>query len=303
MKMLELTIPQLPHFITVGHSWWRRGQAHFQRSWGIFDLIIVTNGTLYMTEDDHSYTISSGQMLLLEPSRTHWGHMPCEDNTETYFLHFSHPYPHRELDSSGFSWTSSLQSGCDHDPNPRGHHMYLPKYADIRLSDFIPLLNKMVEIRDHSFVQNVLELHSLAANLFVELQNIIYRQKAMPRSLELCTKVTRYIEVNFNTPLRARQLETEFHFNMDYITRCMKKHTGMTPHQYMQHMRIEHSKRMLANTMISIQDIADHIGFERSSYFIRIFRSKEGTTPGQYRELVQSMNGLERRGEPLPPCL
>lgn len=290
MKMLELTIPPLPHFITVGHSWWRRGQTHFKRSWGIYDLIIVTNGELFITEDDQSYTISSGQMLLLEPTRTHWGHKPCENNTETYFVHFSHPYPHRELDSSGFSWTSTLQSGSDHDPNPRGHNMYLPKYVEVRLADFIPILNKMVEIRDRSFVQNVLELHSLAAHLFVELQNVIYRQKAMSRSLELCTQVTRYIEMNFNKPLGASQIEMEFHFNMDYITRCMKKHTGMTPLQYLQHTRIERAKRMLTNSMISIEDIADHIGYERSNYFIRIFRSREGITPGKYRELAQSIN-------------
>ncbi|WP_281888773.1 AraC family transcriptional regulator [Paenibacillus sp. YYML68] len=290
MKMLELVIPPLPHFITVGHSWWKRGQVHFKRSWNIYDLIIVTNGALYITEDDQPYTISAGQMLLLEPSRTHWGHQSCEEDTETYFVHFSHPYPHRELDSSGFPWTSSLQPGCDLDPSPRGHSMYIPKYADVQVSDLIPVLNHMVEIRDHSFVQNVLELHSLAVKLFVELQHIIYRQKAMPRSLELCTKVTRYIEMNFNAPISARQLETEIHFNIDYITRCMKKHTGMTPLQYMQHIRIEHSKRKLATTMLSIQEIADHIGFERSSYFIRIFRGKEGMTPGQYRERMQRMN-------------
>jgi AraC-like DNA-binding protein len=284
MKMLEFIIPPLPQFVTVGHSWWKQGQAHFRRSWSLYDLIIVTNGTLYMTEDDQPYTITAGSMLLLEPGRTHFGHLPCEQNTETYYVHFSHPVPPRELNSGGFEWMESLQQPTDDDHNPRSHAMYLPKHTEVVLSPLLPILDRMVEIRNHIFIRNALELHSLTAQLLLELQQVIYQTRPMSRSLELCTRMARYLENHMQEPFSSKKLEDELHYHIDYLSRCLKKHTGMTPLQYQQHIRMERAKQMLAHTMTSIQEIAYEVGYEHSSYFIRIFRSKEGITPGAYRE-------------------
>ncbi|MGG4036412.1 helix-turn-helix domain-containing protein [Paenibacillus cisolokensis] len=286
--MLEFGIPPLPQLITVGHSWWKKGQIHFKRKWNIYDLIIVTKGTLYITEDDQSYSISAGKMLLLEPGRTHWGHRACEEETETYYLHFSHSAPLREMSSEGFAWSAVLHNASDYDPSPRNHFMYLPKFTDIHMEILVPLLDKMVNIKNRIFVQNALELHSLMSQLLLELQHEIFRNKIMPRSLALCTRVTRYLENRIKEPYNARQLETAFHYHIDYLSRCMKKHTGMTPLQYLHHIRIERAKAMLVETMSSIQEIACAVGFESSSHFIRTFRNKVGMTPGKYRESYQS---------------
>lgn len=284
MKMLEFLIPPLPQFITVGHSWWKKGNAHFRRNWNIYDLIFVINGTLYITEDDESYTISAGKMLLLEPGRTHWGHLPCEEETETYYLHFSHSVPLREINSEGFTWSDILQNASDSDPKPKNHFMYLPKFTDIQMENLIPYLDKMVEIKNQIFVQNALELHCLMSQVLLELQNQIVKNKVLSRSMELCTRVARYLEARIKEPYNSKQLESDLHFHIDYLSRCLKKHTGMTPLQYLQHIRIERAKVMLTETMSSIQEIAYEVGFERSSYFIRTFRNKVGVTPGKYRD-------------------
>lgn len=288
MKMLELQIPPLPKFITVGHSWWKQGKSHFRRSWDIYDLILVTNGTLYITEDDRSYELLPDSMLLLEPGRTHWGHRPCEEDTETYFLHFSHPPALREMESDGFTWHDEFQKISDYDPSLRQHLMYVPKYTQHGLTKLIPLLEKIIEINHRVFKQNALELHCLTSQLFLELQNIIHRQQPMSRSLELCTGIARYLESRIQEPFNSKQLEAVFHFHFDYLSRCMKKHTDMTPLQYLHYIRIERAKRMLTDTMSSIQQIAYELGFEHSNYFIRMFRSKEGVTPGKYRELMHN---------------
>ncbi|QTH40779.1 helix-turn-helix transcriptional regulator [Cohnella sp. LGH] len=284
MKMLEFIIPPLPQFITVGHSWWKKGKAHFRRNWDIYDLIIVTNGTLYITEDDQPYTISAGSMLLLEPGRTHFGHRPCEQNTETYYVHFSHPVPPRELNSGGFEWSQTLQPPTDDDANPRAHTMYLPKHAEVGLPPLLQILDRMVEIRNHIFIRNALELHSLTSQLLLELQQVIHQTKPMSRSLELCTRMARYLESHMRETYSSKKLEDEFHFHIDYLSRCLKKHTGMTPLQYQHHIRLERAKQMLAHTMTSVQEIAYELGYEHSSYFIRTFRNKEGITPGAYRD-------------------
>ncbi|QCT03634.1 AraC family transcriptional regulator [Paenibacillus algicola] len=287
MKMIELQIPPLPQFVTVGHSWWKKGRAHFKRNWNIYDLIIVTQGTLYITEDDQPYEILPGCMLLLEPGRIHWGHQPCEEETETYFMHFSHSLPGKERDSDGFQWMEEFLALSDYDPNPRSHNMYLPKFSAVKLSALIPLLEQMMSIQNRIFKQNALELHSLAAQVLLELQNGMQSKRPLSRSMKLCTELAGYLEAHMQEPFHSEKLEARFHYNFDYLTRCMKKHLSLTPLQYLQHIRIERAKMLLAETMASVEEIALDVGFHRSTYFIRMFRQKVGLTPGKYRAAVQ----------------
>ena len=49
-------------------------------------------------------------------------------------------------------------------------------------------------------------------------------------------------------------------------------------------VRIEESKRLLANTDYSVIDIAVASGFGDQSYFSRVFKKYTGLTPRQYRQ-------------------
>ena len=48
-------------------------------------------------------------------------------------------------------------------------------------------------------------------------------------------------------------------------------------------VRIEESKRLLANTDYSVIDISVAAGFEDQSYFSKVFKKYTGLTPKQYR--------------------
>jgi AraC-like DNA-binding protein len=86
-------------------------------------------------------------------------------------------------------------------------------------------------------------------------------------------------------PFRGETMEEALHFQFDYITRCLKKHTGMTPLQYLHHLRIGKAKSLLENTSLTVQEIAEQVGFDSANYLIRLFRKMTGMPPGRYREL------------------
>ncbi len=92
MNGLQLRIPPLPQFITVGHAIWRPGDQHIGRQFSVFDVLLVLKGRLYITEGDKSYTLEKGHLFVLEPDRYHYGHRPCEENTEIYWVHFFSPF-------------------------------------------------------------------------------------------------------------------------------------------------------------------------------------------------------------------
>ncbi len=60
-------------------------------------------------------------------------------------------------------------------------------------------------------------------------------------------------------------------------------HTGLGPHQYLLELRLVRARHLLAETDLSVKEIALQTGFEDEHYFSRLFRQKLNLTPGQWR--------------------
>ena len=72
---------------------------------------------------------------------------------------------------------------------------------------------------------------------------------------------------------------SEYHF-----ARLFKRITGATPHAYLATIRIEHARRLLAATDLSVTEIAERVGYQSASHFGRVFRQLAGATPTAYRD-------------------
>ncbi len=65
--------------------------------------------------------------------------------------------------------------------------------------------------------------------------------------------------------------------------RRFTKSTGLTPMDYVHALRLEEAKQMLETTELSVEAIANEVGYEDASFFGRLFRRKVALTPAQYR--------------------
>lgn len=283
MDCLQLSIPPLPHFITVGHATWAPGIQHFRRSFEVYDLLIVTQGTLYMTEDDTPYEIGPGQMLVLEPGRVHYGHRPCETETDIYWVHFVHPSPPARCSRSDVPWSAYVQKGTDKDLSPLEQSILLPKYMAADLSPLLPTLDAMTALHDKLDLQHVAELHALFVHLLAQLQSIASATGSYSRVAAIGASVERYLAAHVYRKLEPRHMEEQLHFAFDYLARCLKTRTGMSPLKYQQFLRMTEAKRLLSTTDLSVAEIAARVGFDDANYFIRLFRARVGCTPGVYR--------------------
>jgi transcriptional regulator GlxA family with amidase domain len=63
--------------------------------------------------------------------------------------------------------------------------------------------------------------------------------------------------------------------------------TGHSPISYVQHLRIQHAKRMLARTQQSVEDVAWGVGYEDPSAFHRLFKRITRVTPRAYRRKME----------------
>lgn len=292
MQVLEMKIPPLPQLLTVGHAVWRPGNQHFKRRFELFDLLFVVGGALYMTEEGQPYTVKPGQLLILEGGLEHWGHQACVEDTEIYWLHLKQESTYRKIGMETVPWSSMLPQGTDKDLVPNEQHVYLPKYANIDLNDAIPLLEEMVGIHRTLCRENAVLLHAKLAELLVKLQEGL-RSKQMSRSMRICEEMKQVLHRRFREPFEAEELERLLHYNLDYAARCLKRHTGMSPLKYQHYLRIEEAKRLLRHSSFTVGEIGAQVGYSDDNYFIRMFRTKVGISPGAYRQSYGDGRGLE----------
>ena len=64
-----------------------------------------------------------------------------------------------------------------------------------------------------------------------------------------------------------------------------KRETGKTTLEHIHYHLIDKAKNMLLGSTDPINEIAYNLGFEYPQYFSKIFKSKTGYTPAQYRQL------------------
>lgn len=70
-----------------------------------------------------------------------------------------------------------------------------------------------------------------------------------------------------------------------YFSKKYKQTTGHSPIKHFLTMKIQYASYLLETSEMSIQDIANRVGYEDALYFSRLFRKSCGLSPAKYRRV------------------
>lgn len=99
-----------------------------------------------------------------------------------------------------------------------------------------------------------------------------------------------YIRENQAREIVAEELAETFNYSPKYLGRQFKARTGESVHQYCNRIKINQAKIMLAETMLSVEQIAAESGFNSITYFDRVFHKIVGLSPQEYRSSAKRIN-------------
>jgi len=163
---------------------------------------------------------------------------------------------------------------------------FLKDETDEKLEELLLALLKEMEHRDKAtryICKGLLIriLHHISTNYEFYLSN--EQRKTM--NWLVYEEIIKYINENY-ADVTIRDLKDKFHFNEDYFNRLLKKKTGMTYSEYVQNVRLMQSEKLLRTTSLTIDEIADKIGYNNKGYFYKIFVEKYKMTPAKYRKMI-----------------
>lgn len=102
--------------------------------------------------------------------------------------------------------------------------------------------------------------------------------------------VSQFLESVFNPrqmPGTISSYASGIGISENYLSRLVKKATGRSVGAWIDIVRIQRAKRLLAETREPVIDIAATVGIEDQSYFSRLFKKETGLTPSAFRKKMQ----------------
>jgi AraC-like DNA-binding protein len=95
-------------------------------------------------------------------------------------------------------------------------------------------------------------------------------------------EIKKYIENNYLKNIFLDDLAEIAKVSKYYLIRKFNEYYGLSPHQYITNLRINHAKKLLKNNL-EFADIALDSGFYDQSHFIKSFKEYTGVTPMNYK--------------------
>jgi two-component system response regulator YesN len=92
-----------------------------------------------------------------------------------------------------------------------------------------------------------------------------------------------FIHEHYARDFDIDELASQVAVSPSYLFRMFKKKMQVTPMHYRNTVRVDKAKLLLADQRLTVDDVAERVGFDDPKYFARVFRDLTGTTPSAYR--------------------
>jgi AraC family transcriptional regulator len=128
-----------------------------------------------------------------------------------------------------------------------------------------------------------LAIHLLRSHLTVRKSAQIELSRAGPVDRRL-RRAIEFMHDNYSRELALEEIASAAYLSEYHFARLFKQITGVTVHVYLANLRLEHARKLLAETELAISEIATRVGYQSQSHFTKIFKSVTGVTPRVYRD-------------------
>lgn len=108
------------------------------------------------------------------------------------------------------------------------------------------------------------------------------------RSEPLLASVFEFIEDRFHEPISLATIADAVGLTPGHLTTVVRRKTGRSVQRWITERRMAESRRLLRQTDMTVEAIAERVGYRQPSYFIKHFRRDHGVTPAAWRRRTRA---------------
>ena len=235
------------------------------------ELFYIVGGKGQFLIQDQLYPVNANNLVIINPNISH---------TEVSLN--AQPLEYIVLGIDGVELASSEHSN--------GQFSMLDHFESVDISGCLRNILREMELKNTGYedvCQAYMEI--LIIRLMRSTALAVPAEPQVISKNHQCAAVKRYIDQHFKETLTLEQLAEEAHMNKYYLSHVFKKEYGISPINYLISCRIEESKYLLAETDLSLSQIAQLLGFSSPSYFSQVFRRTQEISPMEFRQRTRSL--------------
>ncbi len=230
-----------------------------------YQLLYVSEGTAHFILEGLRYDVGKGGVFLYEPGVPQEYYYVLQEKPDIYWIHFTGTGVEPLLCSLGLIVGRPLMLQAKKELS----ELFEQIIAELRMERFA--CTEMTE----AYFRQLLIL--IARNLKTD-------EKDKGSYHSMFDQVINRIHHEYQKEFSIASLADSYHISCCWFIREFKRYTGYSPKQYITKLRLENAKELLNNHNLSINDVANLVGYDNQLYFSRIFHKYAGMSPSEYRE-------------------
>ncbi len=170
------------------------------------------------------------------------------------------------------------------------HHFFSPQAPVIHIGLNEEILTLFYAIAEKTKTEHA-GYQQLISGKILHLLGLIYaigKQHSLEYLRDNTTPIVDRARVifreNTETKITAEQVAEELGVSYSFFRKVFKKHTGISPGQYLIQLKMEKAKLLLTMSNRLVKEVSYDLGFESCFYFSKLFKEKTGLSPANYRE-------------------
>jgi two-component system response regulator YesN len=121
------------------------------------------------------------------------------------------------------------------------------------------------------------------------IETMLEKRTARKRTGDIIGEIILYINEHFANPeISLNYLAEKFTISPSYLSKSFKDFTTMNFVDYMIQVRMKAAQTLLQESHLSVNQIADQVGYANVTSFMRSFKKINGLTPSEYRQTFSS---------------
>ncbi len=253
-------------------------QKHFHSYYEIYYLL---TGERYYFIEDRTYHIKKGTIVFINSNQVHRTSVVNNPSHERYLIRLNKKEFQKEQYRLGElflpDFFSTYFGAVTFGETDRKH---IEEIFSVMLNEFEEKQSGYKTI----VLSKLAELAVLSLRARTSAVDAVIPASAKSVKHEKVHEVADFINTHYTAKISLEDLAKEFYVSKYYLSRIFKEVTGLTIIEYINLMRVKHSKALLDNYELDITEIAYTVGFESLSYYERVFKNYNGTSPLKYRK-------------------
>lgn len=149
------------------------------------------------------------------------------------------------------------------------------------------------ELRDTYVISLIIQVLVLANRC------VLHDSSKNVKDLQIDTinKIVKYIYSHLQDKITLEKLSKIFFMSESSISKILQDNIGMNFSEIINEMRINKSLDLLMYSDLSLNEVAEIVGYTDASHFLKAFTSKEGVTPNEYRKAYQNSHDILKKKE------